>query len=199
MSISVTILRENGVDTCEGQVLARCCDGEYCADVPLGKEVKPGAYTIEEAARDPNLRLCLEVLSRQREKGIRRLEVCGTKSKRCPQKFVEYLATKFKGSVLLVGYNEGIARLVFSFTDGAVADREGRLRPYDFVDISNPYAWIEKVGVVVISPGALRDIQLIELVKRAKELGKPVVMYGVISELYKDLGIEHFCPFGLKK
>ncbi|AFA40535.1 hypothetical protein Pogu_2508 [Pyrobaculum oguniense TE7] len=197
--LSVAILKEYGVDLCDGQALARCCLGDICADVPVDKKTAPGLYSLEEAERSPSLRTCLEVLKRQREKGLRRVEVCSEKkSDTCVKKLVEYLLARYGGPILLVGFNSRVARELFSLTNGVVADVEGRLVPYDLVDLSEPENWVEKARVVLITPGALHLTNVVELVKKAKELGKPIVMYGAISTLYKDLGIEYFCPYGLR-
>ncbi|AET33605.1 hypothetical protein [Pyrobaculum ferrireducens] len=199
MALSVAWIRREGVDLCEGQVLARCCIGEICADVPIGADVAPGVYPLEEAAKSPSLRICVEVLNRQKEKGLRRIEVCRQReSEKCAKKLAEQILLKYGGPILLVGFSDGVANTLLSFTNGAVADAEGRLHPYEFVDVTNPHNWVEKARVVVIAPGALQYVDIAELVKKAKELGKPVVMYGALSALYKDLGIEYFCPYGLK-
>jgi hypothetical protein len=167
--------------------------------VPIGADVTPGVYPLEEAAKSPSLKTCIEVLNRQKEKGLRRIEVCRQiESKKCAKKLAEQILLKYGGPILLVGFNNGVANILFSFTNGAVADAEGRPHPYEFIDITNPHNWVEKARVVVIVPGALQYVDIAELVKKAKELGKPVVMYGALSALYKDLGIEYFCPYGLK-
>lgn len=199
MSLIVTPLRRYGVDTCEGQVLTRCCIGEICADVPLDQHVEAGAYSLEEAARHQVLKICVDVLKRQSELGIGKLRVCGEKyAERCRRKLVEYVLAKYGGPVLLVGFNNKLADLIFSFTQGYVADMEKRLYPHDFVDISNIYSGLKHVKSVVIASGFLSREEILDLVKKAKEMGKPIIMFGVLSTLYKELGVDYFCPYGLK-
>lgn len=199
MRLSVSIIRQDGVDVCEGQVLARCCIDDICADIPLNASVRSGVYDLETASRDPVLRVCIDVLSRQRERGIKALKVCKSgDAERCVKKLAEYVLTKYGGPILLVGFNKKVASVLFSLSEGIVADEEGRLVPYDFVDVSNPYQWLEKTQVVVVAPGVLDRIDIAQLARKAKELGKPVVMYGAVSHVYRDLGIEYFCPHGLK-
>lgn len=197
--LSVSIIRREGVDLCEGQVLARCCIGDICADIPVNAVVQPGRYSLEEAEKDPVLSKCVYILSRQRESGIKRIEVCRSRDAgRCTKKLAEYVVGKYGGPVLLIGFNTSVASVLFSLSDGLVADVEGRLMPYEFIDVSNPYQWLAQARVVVVAPGALHHVDLAELVKKAKEMGKPVIMYGALSTLYKDLGIEYFCPYGLR-
>ncbi|MFN3803702.1 MAG: hypothetical protein ACK4SY_01445 [Pyrobaculum sp.] len=197
MPLHIVAVKRSGVDICEGQILVRCCIDGMCADVPISDGFEPGVY--DENTQNPNLKNCLEVLSRQREMGIARLEVCGDKkSQKCPRKLAEYILSKYGGPVLLVGFNREVAEAIFTLTDGFVADVEGRLYPFNFIDMSNPYSWIDKVRSIVVSPGVIHHEEVIELIKKAKGLGKPVVMFGVLSPLYKDLGIEHFCPYGIK-
>lgn len=199
MALSVVWIGREGADLCEGQVLARCCIGEICADVPIDARVTPGVYPLEEAAKSPSLKTCVEVLNRQKEKGLRRIEVCKQRElTRCAKKLAEHILLKYGGPILLIGFSENVANVLLSLADGAVADAEGKLHPYEFVDVTNPHNWVERARVVVITPGALQYVNIVELVKKARELGKPVVMYGVLSTLYKDLGIEYFCPYGLK-
>jgi len=197
--LSVMWIRREGIDICEGQVLAKCCIDDVCADVPISAEVAPGRYPIEEAEKNPALKTCLDVLNRQRERGLKRIEVCRQReSGRCSKKLAEYVLSRYGGPVLLIGFNNSVASVLLTLTDGVVADVEAKTLPYDFIDVSNPHSWVEKAKVVVIAPGALQYIDLAELVRKAKELGKPVIMYGALSALYKDLGIEYFCPYGLK-
>ncbi|MFN7105747.1 MAG: hypothetical protein ACK4M3_04100 [Pyrobaculum sp.] len=168
-----------------------------CADVQINDGIEPGVYNID--THPPNLKNCLEVLSRQREKGITRLEVCGRKnSEKCPRKLAEYVLSKYGGPVLLIGFNREVAEAIFTLTDGFVADVKGRLYPFNFIDVSNPYSWLDKIRSIVVSPGVIHHEEVIELIKKAKGLGKPVVMFGVLSPLYKDLGVEYFCPYGIK-
>ncbi|MEM0478784.1 MAG: hypothetical protein QXS16_00515 [Pyrobaculum sp.] len=198
--LHVTIVKDDGVDLCEGQVLAKCCVEGFCADVPVEKGIKPGVYSIEDIEKNPVLKFCIDVITRQKEMGIKKIEVCTSKhASKCVKKLVEHVISRYGGPVLLIGYNENVAKVFFSLTDGLVADTEGRLVPYDVVDISNPAQWVDKASVVVISPGALRHVDIIELTKKAKELKKPVVVYGALSPLYKDLGIDYFCPYGLRE
>ncbi|MEM4493120.1 MAG: hypothetical protein QXJ71_05100 [Pyrobaculum sp.] len=49
--LSVAILKEYGVDLCDGQALARCCLGDICADVPVDKKTAPGLYSLEKTKR----------------------------------------------------------------------------------------------------------------------------------------------------
>ncbi|MEZ0319926.1 MAG: hypothetical protein ABWK05_08060 [Pyrobaculum sp.] len=200
MLLSVTIIKKNGVDICEGQVLARCCIENVCADVPIDADIKPGIYDLETAPKDSPLRTCLEILQRASEKGFKRLEVCGSKkSEKCPKKLAEYVLSKYGGPVLLVGFNNRVASALFSLTDGVVASAEGTPYPYEFIDVSNTHNWVEKAKVIVVAPGTVRLAEVAELIKKAREMGKPVVMYGALSTIYKDLGIEYFCPYGLKR
>ncbi|MEM1597241.1 MAG: hypothetical protein QXP31_09105 [Pyrobaculum sp.] len=200
MSLSVSIIKKNGVDICEGQVLARCCIGNICADVPVDADTKPGVYDLETAAKDPRLRPCVEILQTASEKGFKRLEVCDSrKSEKCPQKLAEYILSKYGGPILLVGFNNKVASVLFSLTDGVVASAEGAPYPYEFIDVTNPHNWVEKAKVVVVAPGTARLAEVVELIRKAREMGKPVVMYGALSAIYKDLGIEYFCPYGLKR
>lgn len=195
--LSVSIIRREGVDLCEGQVLARCCIDDVCADIPLEASVQPGLYSLEEAEKHPNLNKCIDVLSKQRGVGIKRIEVCRSRdADRCARKLAEYVVAKYGGPVLLVGFNRPLAGVLLALSEGVVADVEGRLMPYEFIDISNSYQQLAQVRVVVVVPGALHYVDLAELVKKAKEMGKPVIMYGALSALYKDLGIEYFCPYG---
>jgi hypothetical protein len=195
--LSVSIIRREGVDLCEGQVLARCCIDDVCADIPLEASVQPGLYSLEEAQKRPNLNKCIDVLSKQRGVGIKRIEVCRSRdADRCARKLAEYVVAKYGGPVLLVGFNRPLTGVLFALSEGVVADVEGRLMPYEFIDISNSYQQLAQVRVVVVAPGALHYVDLAELVKKAKEMGKPVIMYGALSALYKDLGVEYFCPYG---
>jgi len=195
--LSVSIIRREGVDLCEGQVLARCCIDDVCADIPLEASVQPGLYSLEEAEKHPNLNKCIDVLSKQRGVGVKRIEVCRSRdAARCARKLAEYVVAKYGGPVLLVGFNRPLAGVLLALSEGVVADVEGRLMPYEFIDISNSYQQLAQVRVVVVAPGALHYVDLAELVKKAKEMGKPVIMYGALSALYKDLGIEYFCPYG---
>lgn len=196
----VSVVKDEGVDICEGQVIARCCIEDFCADVPVEGSIKPGVYSREEIERSPILKHCVDILTRQREIGIRRIEVCKSRyAAKCVKKLAEHVVSRYGGPVLLVGFNKNIASVFFSLADGIIADTEGRLVPYDFVDISNPAQWVDKVNVIVISPGALHHVDVVELVKKAREQKKPIVIYGALSTLYKDLGVEYFCPYGLKE
>lgn len=199
MKLAVSIIRRDGVDICEGQVLARCCLEDMCADVPLDASIEPGLYELEKALENPALRICVEILTRQRERGIKALKVCKPKeADKCVKKLVEHVLSKYGGPVLIFGFNKRVAGDLFSFTYGYVADMGGQLEPYDFVDATDPYQLLDEVKAVVVAPGALHYVNVVELVRRAKELGKPVIMYGALSAVYKDLGIEYFCPYGLK-
>lgn len=199
MSLIVAAVREEGVDTCDGQVLAKCCIGDICADVPVSGGIKPGVYSIEEAMRDERLRTCLEVLNRQRERGIRRLATCRAKeSEKCVRRLTEYVLSRYGGPVMLVGLNNKVAASLYSIAYVLVASEEGRPVPLDLVDASSVKGWIGQVKAVVVAPGALTGTQLLELVNEAKAHGVPVIMYGALSVLYKDLGIEYFCPYGIR-
>ena len=199
MSLTVAAVREGGVDLCDGQVLARCCIGDICADVPVNSGIKPGVYSIEEAMKDERLRTCLEVLNRQRELGIRQLTTCRAKeSEKCVRKLTEYVLSRYGGPVMLVGLNGKVAATLYSMAYILVASEEGRPVPLDLVDVSSIKGWIGQVKAVVVAPGALTSAQLLELVNEAKAHGVPVIMYGALSVLYKDLGIEYFCPYGIR-
>jgi len=199
VSLIVAAVREEGVDVCDGQVLAKCCMGDICADVPVGSGIKPGVYSIEETMRDERLRTCLEVLNRQREHGIRRLATCRAKeSEKCVRRLTEYVLSRYGGPVMLVGLNNKVAAALYSMAYVLVASEEGRPVPLDLVDASGAKRWIGQVKAVVVAPGALTSAQLLELVNEAKARGVPVIMYGALSVLYKDLGIEYFCPYGIR-
>jgi len=199
VSLTVAAVREEGVDLCDGQVLARCCIGDICADVPVNSGIKPGVYSIEEAMKDEQLRTCLEVLNRQREHGIRQLATCRAKeSEKCIRKLTEYVLSRYGGPVMLVGFNDKVAATLYSMAYILVASEEGRPVPLDLVDVSSIKGWIGQVKAVVVAPGALTSAQLLELVNEAKAHGVPVIMYGALSVLYKDLGIEYFCPYGIR-
>jgi len=199
VSLTVVAVREEGVDTCDGQVLAKCCIGDTCADVPVSSGIKPGVYSIEEAMRDERLRTCLEVLNRQRERGIRRLATCRAKeSEKCVRRLTEYVLSRYGGPVMLVGLNNKVATTLYSMAYVLVASEEGRPVPLDLVDVSSIRGWMGQVKAVVVAPGALTSAQLLDLVNEAKAHGVPVIMYGTLSVLYKDLGIEYFCPYGIR-
>ncbi|MEZ0249057.1 MAG: hypothetical protein ABWJ97_07260 [Thermoproteus sp.] len=201
-SLVVTVSSRSGVDTCEGQKIARCCIGNICVDAPVDANVKSGVYDMSKAAEDPSLKFCVEAIRARALTAAKSAFSCHPhESVKCVNRFVEYIALLYGGPVLLVGYSEKVVNALGSLTPELYVYDPARIapKPVGFVDEKSLPDVISKIGVMVIAPGAATSVDVKSLVELAKQAGKPVVAYGVsFAGLAKQLGILHFCPYGKK-
>lgn len=195
--IAVVSVRGGGVDSCEGQVIARCCRGGVCADVPVDRGLEPGEYEVD----DPRVSPCVEVIEGLRERGIKAAYVCHSKeSERCLARLAALLALRFRGALLLVGYSGAVAgALAKMFPQIYLCDPQGPTSAYDWVGPERLKEVLGRVEAVVVSPGSLARVEVRELVEAARRHGKPVVAFGASMAYLKELGVEHFCPYGRRE
>ncbi len=198
----VSVSDRGGADACEGQKIARCCIGSICVDAPVEPDVKSGAYELAKALENPSLRFCVEAIRARALTAAKSALTCHPReSNKCVNKFAEYIALLYGGPVLLVGYSEKVANVLSNITPEVYVYDPSRisLKPLGFVDDNALPEILQKIGVVVIAPGAATSVDVKSLVELAKRAGKPVVAYGVsFAGLAKQLGVLHFCPYGRK-
>ncbi|CCC81520.1 hypothetical protein [Thermoproteus tenax] len=198
--LKVSVSERSGADTCTGQKIARCCLGNICIDAPVDSNVKSGAYSVEDALRDPSLRFCVEAIRARALTAAKSAFSCHPhESNKCVSRFVEYISLIYGGPVLLVGYSERVANALDYIVPEIYVYDPARVspKPVDFVDDDGLKRIIDKVGVVIIAPGAATSVDVKSIVERARQAGKPVIAYGVsFAGLAKQLGVLHFCPYG---